>query len=155
MPKKWVLVVDDDPAMLELIGDAVEHPELSVTTASDALQAFIQARDMKPFVIITDIQMPGFGDGSTILKRLRGDPRVPRMPIIFMTGMNLAEAAALLPKNDPTIGLMQKPVDLNLLRDYVWKLAGLEWVCRDQDHKWAFDICMTCGKPVIKPKDPK
>jgi CheY-like chemotaxis protein len=125
MPKKWVLVVDDDPLMLDLIGSAIEHPELSVTTASDALQAFIQARDLKPFVIISDIQMPGFGDGSTILKRLRAEARMPRMPIIFMTGMNISEAAALLPKNDPTIGLMQKPVDVNMVRDYVWKLAGL------------------------------
>jgi hypothetical protein len=47
------------------------------------------------------------------------------MPIVFMTGMNMAEAAALLPKNDPTIGLIQKPIDMNALRDYVWKLAGL------------------------------
>ena len=155
MPKKWVLVVDDDPATLELITSALEHPELSVTTAGDALQAFINARDLKPFVIITDIQMPGFGDGSTILKRLRAEVRVPRMPIIFVTGMNLAEAAALLPKNDPTIGLMQKPVDLDSLRDYVWKLAGIERICQNQDHKWAYDHCLTCGKPVRKPKDPK
>jgi CheY-like chemotaxis protein len=124
MTKKWILVVDDDPAMLVLIEEALAHPDLSVTTASDALQAFIQARDLKPFVIVSDIQMPGY-DGTSIIKRLRAEAKVPRMPIIFMTGMNPAEARALLPKNDPTIGLMQKPVDVGLLRDYVWKLAGV------------------------------
>jgi CheY-like chemotaxis protein len=126
MPKKWVLVVDDDPSILVTIEAALEHaPELSVTTASDALQAFIQARDLKPIAIITDIQMPGDGDGSTILKRLREDPRIPRVPIIFMTGMKLEDARALLPASDPMLGLMPKPVDLDALRGYVWKLAGI------------------------------
>jgi CheY-like chemotaxis protein len=122
--RKWVLVVDDDSDVLAIVTTALEHPELNVTTAKDALQAFIQARDLKPIVIIADIQMPGYGDGSTILKRLREDPKIPPVPIVFMTGMDLAKATALLPKNDPMVGLMSKPLDLNALRGYVWKVAG-------------------------------
>ena len=125
MPRKWVLVVDDDEAIQTMVAEALEHPELSVTTAGDALQAFIQARDLKPIVIVSDIQMPVYGDGSTIVKRLREDPRMARVPIVFMTGMDLAKARALLPKDDPLIGLMPKPVNLDMLRDYVWKLAGI------------------------------
>ena len=125
MPKKWVLVVDDDPGVLSLVATALEHPVLSMTTAADSLQAFIQARDLKPIVIIADIQMPGYGDGSTILKRLREDSKIPRVPIVFMTAMDLVKARELLPKNDPMVGLMAKPLDLKALRDYVWKLAGI------------------------------
>ena len=124
MSKKWALVVDDDPEILALIEAALEHPEFVVTTACDALQAFIQARDLKPFVVVADIQMPG-ENGTTILKRLRGDARVPRMPIIFMTGMSPDEAKKLLPGNDRSIGLLPKPIDLDLLRGIVWKLAGI------------------------------
>ena len=108
MAKKWVLVVDDDPAVLTIVADFLEHPELSVTTAGDALQAFIQARDLKPIAIVADIQMPVYGDGTTILKRLREDPNIPPVPIVFMTGMDLAKARKLLPANDPMIGLMPK-----------------------------------------------
>ena len=127
MAKKWVLVVDDDPTVLALVADVIDHPELSVTTAKDALAAFIQARDLKPIVIITDINMPGDGDGSTILSRLRAaNPAMMRtVPIIFMTAMALENARELLPKNDPMIGLMQKPLNLEMLRGYVWKLAGI------------------------------
>lgn len=125
MPKKWILIVDDEPANLMLLESVLEHPEFNVTTATDALQAFIQARDLKPFLIISDINMPGYGDGTTTLKRLRQDPRVPICPIIFVTAMDLADARKLLPNNDPTIGLLQKPVNLVMLRDYVWKLAGI------------------------------
>ncbi len=125
MPKKWVLIVDDDPANLLLLESVIEHPGIDVTTATDALQAFIQARDLKPILIISDINMPGYGDGTTTLKRLRQDPCIPACPIIFVTAMDLADARELLPKNDPTIGLMQKPVNIQILRDYVWKLAGV------------------------------
>lgn len=126
MPKrKWILAVDDDPAILDIIEGALEHPELTITTATDALQAFIQARDLAPLLIISDIQMPGYGYGTQTLKLLREDPRIPLVPIIFMTGMDLAKARELLPPNDPTIGLISKPIDLLRLREYVWKLAGI------------------------------
>jgi CheY-like chemotaxis protein len=126
MAKKWVLIVDDDPSILAVVSEAIENPALSLTTAADSLQAFIQARDLKPMVIIADINMPG-EDGSTILKRLReADPNMMKtVPIIFMTGMALEKARALLPKNDPMIGLVQKPLNLEMLRGYVWKLAGI------------------------------
>lgn len=125
MAKKWILLVDDDPSILMILEEALQHPAFTITTASDALQAFIQARDLKPFLIISDIHMPGFGDGPSTLKRLRADPRIPRVPFIFMTGMDLVKAKELLPKNDPTIGLMPKPLQLDKIRDYVWKLAGV------------------------------
>jgi CheY-like chemotaxis protein len=124
--KKWVLIVDDDPLILALVSEAVEHPQLSVTTAADALQAFIQARDLKPIVIISDINMPG-AYGTTILKRLReANPLMMKsVPIIFMTAMELKKAAELLPKNDPMVGLVSKPLNLEMVRDYVWKCAGI------------------------------
>lgn len=125
MSKKWLLLVDDDPAILFILEEALQHPSFTITTANDALQGFIQARDLKPFLIISDIQMPGFGTGPSALKRLREDPRVPKCPIIFMTGMDLTKARELLPKNDPTIGLISKPIDIQKVRDYVWKLAGI------------------------------
>ena len=127
MPKKWILVVDDDPSILSMVADALEHPALSVTTATDAAQAFVQARDLKPVVIVSDIQMPGH-DGPSIIEHLRADANVPRMPIVFMTGMDLVKARELLPKGDPTIRLVQKPFDLEMVRDCVWDLAGLNEV---------------------------
>lgn len=123
--KKWILAVDDDPAILHLLADALSHPDLTITTAHDAMQSFIQARTLAPLLIISDINMPGFGLGTETLKMLRADPRIPRVPIIFMTGMPLDKARALLPANDPTIGLISKPFDMQKLREYVFKLAGI------------------------------
>ena len=124
MPKKWILVVDDDPAILRIVSEALEHPSLRVTTAAESMHAFVQARDLKPHVIVSDILMPGH-NGTEIVKLLREDANVPRMPIVFMTGMDPAKARELLPKNDPLVSLVQKPFDLHALRDRIWDLAGL------------------------------
>ena len=125
MKKKWILIVDDDPMILSILEDTLAHPSLTITTATDAMQAFIQARDLSPILIISDIQMPGY-EGPHTLKLLREDPRIPRVPIIFMTGMDLAKARELLPANDPTVGLTPKPLELEKIRDYAWRLAGID-----------------------------
>ena len=123
--KKWVILVDDDRAILDMVETAIAHPDLSVTTAADAKQAFILARNLRPMLIICDIQMPG-GGGLAALQLLRADPATTLIPVVFMTGMELAEAKKLLPLNDPSIGLIMKPLDLDKLRDYVWDFAELK-----------------------------
>lgn len=125
MPNNWILLVDDDPAMLTIMEAAIAHPSLRITTANDALQAFIQARDIKPILVISDIQMPGYGSGPDALKRLREDPRIPRVPFVFVTGMPLDKAQLLLPPNDPLIRLLPKPIDYQVLRKLVWDYARI------------------------------
>ena len=125
MAKKSILMVDDDSRILALLEETLAHPELILTKAQDALKAFILARNVPPLLIICDIQLPGYGDGMKMLKLLREDPRVPRVPFLFITGMDQKKALALLPTNDHSIRLMSKPLDLTKLRDYVWRLAGV------------------------------
>lgn len=122
---KWILIVDDDPAILAVTEAALSHDSLRITTASDALQAFIQARDLKPAIVVSDIQMPGYGNGPDALKKLRSDPRIPQVPFIFVTGMPLDQAKALMPPNDPLIRLLPKPIDFDVLRKLVWGYCGI------------------------------
>lgn len=126
MPRKWVLVVDDEPSVRSLLESALNHPELCVTTAADAEQGYIQAKELKPVVVVCDINMPGLSDGRSVYTRLRADPSLPRMPVVFMTGMPMAEARKLLPKDDSSIGVLPKPLDIPRLREFVWKVAGVD-----------------------------
>ncbi len=123
--KKSILLVDDDSRVLDMLEEALAHPELALTKSHDALQAFITARNLSPLLIICDIRLPGYGDGTKMLKLMREDLRFPRVPFLFISGMEQKKALAMLPTNDPSIGLMSKPLDLMKLRDYVWKLAGV------------------------------
>lgn len=124
-PAPWVLIVDDDPVMLQFMETLVGAPGLRVTTAADARQAFIQARDLKPALVISDLLMPGFY-GTAALFELRKDPRTAGIPFLFVTGMPPAKAQALLPPNDPKVRLLLKPFDRPQLAAAVRELAGLE-----------------------------
>jgi len=124
MARRWILIVDDDPLMLQVLEKFVQGPEIYVTTASDAKQAFIQARDLKPALIISDMMMPGFY-GTATLFELRKDPRTGSIPFIFVTGMAPEKVKTLLPPNDPKIRLMTKPIDFDKLAQAVKELSGL------------------------------
>jgi CheY-like chemotaxis protein len=122
---KWILIVDDDPAILAVTEAAISHPSLRITTASDAIQSFIQARDLKPALVISDIQMPGGEYGPDALKKLRADPKNQHVPFVFVTGMPLDQAKALMPPGDPMIRLLPKPIDFEVLRKLVWGYCGI------------------------------
>lgn len=122
---KWILIVDDDPAILAVTEAAIAHPTLRVTTASDALQAFLQARDLRPTLVISDIQMPGEGNGPDALKKLRADPKNAGIPFVFVTGMPLDKAKELMPPGDTMIRLLAKPIDFDVLRKLVWGYCGI------------------------------
>jgi len=125
MARRWILIVDDDPLMLQVLEKFVHGPEIHVTTASDAKQAFIQARDLKPALIISDMMMPGFY-GTATLFELRKYPRTAAIPFVFVTGMTPAKAQGLLPPNDPKVRLLHKPIEWEKLAAIVEELSGLK-----------------------------
>ena len=93
-----VLVVDDQPVNLALLGDLLEpagHQLLSATNAEDALRL---ARKARPDLILLDIVMPG-GSGLDVCRQLKVHESTRDIPVIFITGrsetdMRLAGFAA-------------------------------------------------------------
>ena len=80
-----VLVVDDQPANLAVLGDLLE-PEgyqlLSATNADDALRI---ARKARPHLVLLDVVMPGV-DGLAACRRLKADTALRDIPVVFITG---------------------------------------------------------------------
>ena len=126
MPRRWILVVDDDPLMIKMLEEFLQGPDFTVTIASDAMQSFIQARDLKPALVISDMVMPGGHTGDAALRELRKDEKLRAIPFIFVTGMEPSKAQALLPAGDPTVRLMTKPIDWELLRKNIEELSGIK-----------------------------
>lgn len=125
MPLKWILVVDDDPHMLAILSEFLDADGVRVTTAADAMQCFIQARDLKPALVICDINMPKH-TGDAALRELRKDPRLNGIPFIFITGMPLDKVRPHLPAGDPSVRLMAKPLDLPTLKTWIKEMTGIE-----------------------------
>jgi CheY-like chemotaxis protein len=125
--RTYVLVVDDDPLIRELLVSRLEAAGYRVTCAEDAAQSVVQAEGMRLSFIISDIEMPGFGSGVDALRKLRSSTGVRKdLPVIFITGMPPAQARAIVPADDPYVRLLHKPVDWVLLRRYIFELTGAD-----------------------------
>jgi CheY-like chemotaxis protein len=83
--RRRVLVVDDSPDTLAVLKALIESGGYEVDTAESVSEALEAARRVRPDVIVTDIGMPD-EDGFGLLKRVRADEALARIPLIALTG---------------------------------------------------------------------
>jgi len=83
--RDWVLVVDDDKPMHELIATALGTGGLDVVTAGTANEAFeaLDKHASEPLLVLTDVLMPGM-DGLTLARKLKA--RLKMAKIVVMSG---------------------------------------------------------------------
>lgn len=86
-PRDIVLVVDDSPNTLHMLTDAIEGDGMTVLVAMDGEQALSLIERITPDAILMDAVMPGL-DGFEICRRLKRNPALGHVPIIFMTGLS-------------------------------------------------------------------
>ena len=79
-----ILIVDDNPANVEILQMRLLANNYAVITATDGELGLAMARDKQPDLILLDIMMPRL-DGIEVCRRLKGDPSLPFMPIIMVT----------------------------------------------------------------------
>ena len=79
---KTVLVVDDDPKIVQLARDYLEHAGFAVVSASDGKSALAAARASRPDLIVLDLGLPEL-DGLDVARALRRDSSIP---IVMLTG---------------------------------------------------------------------
>jgi ribonuclease P protein subunit RPR2 len=86
-----ILLVDDEPALRELLRTTFEGAEVTVEEAASAVEAERQIRRRRPDVIVLDLRMPGMS-GAELCARLKSSPRTKSIPIVLLTGADLEEA---------------------------------------------------------------
>ena len=79
-----ILVVDDEPPILELVRYTLEDEQIRVLEASDGAQALEAALAARPDLILLDVQMPRL-DGLEVCRRLRADPALAGTRIVMLT----------------------------------------------------------------------
>ena len=82
--KKKILVVDDEPATVEMIADFLKASDFEVLVAYDGRQGLDRARAEKPDLIVLDIMMPKL-DGFKVCWLLKLDKKYRHIPIIILT----------------------------------------------------------------------
>jgi len=79
MPK--ILIVDDEPAIVELAQLYLHKDGFETVTAFDGIEALVQVRRTRPDLVVLDLMLPGL-DGWEVCKRLRAETD---LPIIMLT----------------------------------------------------------------------
>jgi PAS domain S-box-containing protein len=87
---KTVLIIDDEPALLELLTTTLLQEGFRVLRAPDGRKGVALATTYQPDVIILDFTMPEF-DGTKVVEQLRAQLRTKDIPILIQTGTVLSE----------------------------------------------------------------
>jgi CheY-like chemotaxis protein len=116
-----VLLVDDDPQVLDLLAAILEGEDISVTSASTAAEGIAKLESSKFQVIFLDLIMPG-GSGVDLLKAV--EQQENKTPVVLVTG---AGDTALLNEamNHGPITLIRKPVRVKQVRQ-VLEVLGVQ-----------------------------
>ena len=84
MSKQTILIVDDEQDLLDLIEYNLKQQGFEVLTADNGNRGIQIARDEKPNLVLLDVMMPQM-DGIEVCDRMREDPGLKNIPIIFLT----------------------------------------------------------------------
>jgi CheY-like chemotaxis protein len=115
-----ILVVDDTPALLDVVRVCLEEEGYHVATCLESREAVRLAQEEQPDVIMLDVVMPEVS-GWEVLSRLRSDPRFLGTPVIVCTAY-VEEALGRLAElkgPDQHLGLLPKPFDIDELIEVV------------------------------------
>jgi len=84
LPNKRVLVVEDDPAIIELIRLLLEQEGFEVEVAHDGLEALDQMSMFVPDLVLLDLRLPKLG-GLDVLWEMRQNPKLNKTPVIIVS----------------------------------------------------------------------
>jgi len=115
--RELILVIEDDELIRSNLFDLLELEDFNVIGAEDGLLGLMLAKEFKPDLILSDINMPHL-DGYELLKCLRADSRIAQIPFIFLTSETAPESrsrAQKLGAND----YLTKPVNLGKLMEAI------------------------------------
>jgi len=79
-----VLIVDDEPSILELVRFTLEDDQIRILEAADGLTALDIARGERPDLVLLDVRMPQMG-GVEVCRRIRQDPALAGTRVVMLT----------------------------------------------------------------------
>lgn len=124
--RKRILIVDDDPIIVETLVQALEEDEhdYEIISASDGFEAGIQVNHFKPHLLILDIMMPDI-KGFEVCKRIKSEESSKTTKIIVLSAYLDEEKFKKMKENGADL-CFSKPLPLPQLKQEVARLLGLD-----------------------------
>jgi len=124
MNSKAILVVDDEPAILDMISELLGFEGYQVVTTSQGSAALARAKADPPALILLDLMMPGMS-GWQVIAALKASPQTRAIPVVVLS------ARRDLPTTAKELGIvtfLAKPFDIDeligIVRQYADSSAG-------------------------------
>src|SRR3954463_5299216 len=116
-----ILLVDDEPALRELLRATFEGADVTVDEAGSGVEAELRVRRHRPDVIVLDLRMPEM-DGVELCRRLKSDDATRDIPIVLLTGAESEEARRARGAGASALG--RKPFSPLELLSVVQRVSG-------------------------------
>jgi len=125
MERKRILIVDDDPIIVETLVQALEEDEhdYEIISASDGFEAGLQVNHFKPHLLILDIMMPDI-KGFEVCKRIKSDEKTRDTKIIVLSAYLDEEKFKKMKENGADL-CFSKPLPLPQLKQEVARMLDL------------------------------
>jgi len=123
---KRVLIVDDDPDIVEAEKLILESRGYHVDSATDGESGLAKAMDSKPDLIILDVMMTTMDEGIRVAQQLRRQPGLKHVPIIITTAIGQVTSLRFSPDDEilPVDAFVEKPVKPSHLISVAEALMG-------------------------------
>jgi two-component system, OmpR family, response regulator RpaA len=123
--RRRILIVDDDPAMVDLISDVLANDaRFEIKVVNNGFAAGMQAKEYHPDLIILDVMLPDI-NGQAVCELIRQDPTLTDIKIICISGMVEEDKIAEL-KVAGADDFLHKPLDIDELIRRVCRLLDIE-----------------------------
>ena len=125
MAKKYVLIVDDDPDLVETVAMLLESKGYEVGKAYDGIEGEESIKKRRPVVVVLDVMMPR-KDGYKLCKELKSNKWTQDIPVILLTAVGEAVSTTTYTHAEgmstEAEDFIPKPVDAKTLVEAVERL---------------------------------
>ena len=140
-----ILVIDDDPAVNDILRVFLTKEGFEVVTATSGQEGLQLAKEVQPHAITLDVLMPEM-NGWTVLAALKADPEAAHIPVVMVTLVDDQSLGYALGANDYLVKPLHRDQLLAVLNKYRTKEA-LDWVMVADDDPTTRDMmCRQFGK---------
>jgi CheY-like chemotaxis protein len=130
--RRTVLVVDDDPDLLEIVTLVLGLYEVPTVTASDGIEALAAMRGSDALgLVLLDLMMPKMS-GVEVLAEMKSDPALEAMPVVVISGNYQTEQSVLaMGANEYLV----KPIDVDVLMRVVSRFVPVVELAQQAEHR--------------------
>jgi DNA-binding response OmpR family regulator len=125
--QKLILVVDDDPDLVEAVSMKLEAKNFRVAKAYDGVEAMDRIQEEKPALVILDVMMPR-KNGWDVCDEIKNDAALKEIPVVLLTAVaDSVKTTSYTHHNGKTTladDYIPKPIDLDELMEIVTDHCG-------------------------------